>query len=542
MTPRDLTPGEQAEAAQKMEQVIVGLAANTEAERGFAGLAPMAGSEDYDAIMYGSRNGRGRSDGARGVSGRADGSEGEDGQPDTARDAKELDRLLAEEDQPYDWLVPGLWERADRVILTGGEGEGKSTLLRQIGLRCAAGMHPFADRPIDPVRVLIIDLENSERQVKRAIRGLRAKAKTYQPTPGLYIHCVPGGIDLRDPVDRAEFIRVIGEVKPDLLITGPLYKLSSTDGSDWEGPARVTTGWLDKIRSHFNCAMLLEAHTPHENGGGARPKRPFGASLWKRWPEFGVHLSKTGVLTHWRPPRDEREWPTGLRRGGDWPWTATYRQEVEGDQPKPFRPTVLMERLSRELEHATRQPGQNELISLIPGRRQYKIEALTTLVDEGFVLRASKGQTQIHKSLKPYRESQDPESDVYQPPLTPTGSAGSQPVPTGSSGTSRPGSQTGSAGSPPFRGTGNREPVEPPEQPATASGSSSVSWDDRNDSPATSADAVPVAPVAASDTAVGRPAIGPADALVGSDCQHPGCGDARVPGELFCDQHKEGDY
>jgi hypothetical protein len=36
-------------------------------------------------------------------------------------------------------------------------------------------------------------------------------------------------------------------------------------------------------------------------------------------------------------------------------------------------------------------------------------------------------------------------------------------------------------------------------------------------------------------------AVGAADALVGTGCQHPGCDENRVRGEQFCDQHKEGD-
>ena len=41
-----------------------------------------------------------------------------------------------------------------------------------------------------------------------------------------------------------------------------------------------------------------------------------------RWPEFGIHISDAGQLTHWRGQRDQRAWPRTLIRGGRWPWTA----------------------------------------------------------------------------------------------------------------------------------------------------------------------------------------------------------------------------
>ena len=56
---------------------------------------------------------------------------------------RELDAFLDTDLPTHDWVIPGLLERQDRVILTGPEGKGKSTLLRQVAVMCAAGRHPF---------------------------------------------------------------------------------------------------------------------------------------------------------------------------------------------------------------------------------------------------------------------------------------------------------------------------------------------------------------------------------------------------------------
>ncbi len=72
--------------------------------------------------------------------------------------------------------------------------------------------------------------------------------------------------------------------------------------------------------------VMIEAHSPHASNGGKRPIRPYGASLWLRWPEFGIYLSPEGQLQHWRGQRDERDWPAALKRGGLLPWTVVTRE------------------------------------------------------------------------------------------------------------------------------------------------------------------------------------------------------------------------
>lgn len=238
-----------------------------------------------------------------------------DEQPDL-----DLDEFLAEAEPDYDWLIPNVVERGDRTILTGAEGAGKSTLLRQIGVQCASGIHPFTNAPMDPIRVLLIDLENTRRQTKRQLRPLRIAAGGDYTGGRFRIIVRTSGLNLTETSDMVWLASRIEANKPDLVIVGPIYKMHAGDPVE-EAPARTVIACLDHVRELYGVALLIEAHSPHATNGGARPMRPYGASIWMRWPEFGLHITETGQLKHWRGDRDERQWPAALKRGGDWPWT-----------------------------------------------------------------------------------------------------------------------------------------------------------------------------------------------------------------------------
>lgn len=237
-----------------------------------------------------------------------------------------------DESDEYDWLVPGLLERGDRLMVTGEEGQGKSTLLRQFAVCVAAGIGPFGVGANTPRRVMILDCENGRAQIRRELRRLLIVAHQRQASPGpgmLRICARPQGIDLASRADVRWLRDRIQADEPELVVMGPLYKLVGSSPVE-EEPAQAVRKVLDTFRERHNLTLIIEAHAPHAQGDKARDMRPYGASLWKRWPEFGIGLAvsagdKTGGtadVKHWRGPREERAWPKQLRRGGSWPWTA----------------------------------------------------------------------------------------------------------------------------------------------------------------------------------------------------------------------------
>jgi replicative DNA helicase len=235
----------------------------------------------------------------------------------------------------YDWVIPGLMERMDRLILTGHEGHGKTTLVRQLLISAAAGIHPFTLAQFDPIRVLAIDAENTARQWMRASRwmvNLAIKQAKVDPSPNVRM-ALSGRINLLDPLILGGIHRLIDEHKPDIVFIGPLYRLAVQMNND-EQIAPVIAA-LDAIRDR-GVALIIEAHAGHATGpGGVRDVRPRGSSALMGWPEFGFGLRAAPIeeagenvydFVAWRGSREERDWPRQVRRGdwqmGDWPWVA----------------------------------------------------------------------------------------------------------------------------------------------------------------------------------------------------------------------------
>jgi replicative DNA helicase len=239
--------------------------------------------------------------------------------------AKTLDDILALDD-PYRWVVPGLLEEGDRLIVTGGEGLGKTTILRQIAVTAYAGIHPFGLHPIAPVDVLFVDCENSERQWRRKVAPLVHRARqTGSRDPGPMPLVCTGRLDLTRDADLGSVHALLDEHTPKAVVIGPLYKLVPRAITTDDDAAPLITA-LDSIRDRGIC-LLMEAHAGHaKNPAGERDFRPRGSSALLGWPEFGFGIVRSKDVedavdvVRWRGDRDEREWPATLVRGGHIPW------------------------------------------------------------------------------------------------------------------------------------------------------------------------------------------------------------------------------
>jgi RecA-family ATPase len=252
--------------------------------------------------------------------------------------SRTLAEVLADPDDEPDWLVPGLLERRDRLVLTGDEGLGKSQALRQIAICAAAGIDPWdTSHRFAPIKAAIFDCENTERQVRRAARGMvgfAAKHGRPDVADRVFLRC-SARLDITRDKDLAQIHHELDALLPDLIVIGPLYKLVPRAIQTDDEAAPVLAA-LDTIRDR-GIAMLIEAHSGHAVGkGGTRDMRPRGSSALLGWPEFGYGLRDLGAdgrrycgFVAWRGNRSERDFPRALRRADDGVRWVPYEGSTE---------------------------------------------------------------------------------------------------------------------------------------------------------------------------------------------------------------------
>ena len=250
-----------------------------------------------------------------------------------------LGELLAVEDS-YDWVIEGLFERGDRMIITGYEGLGKTTWIRQMAICMAAGVNPVTLDFCEPQKILVVDVENTESQWRNEVRGMAKTVLGYGPVSpmgNLHLSC-NGRLDITKGSALGEIHRLVDLHNPSVLFIGPIYKMVPHGISNDDDAAPLITA-LDSLRDR-GLVLVMEGHSPKGGGQSARDLSPRGSAALMGWPEFGFGLAPdengNAIVQRWRGERDrKRIWPRELHKGGPLPWTAPevspqVRQQLYG--------------------------------------------------------------------------------------------------------------------------------------------------------------------------------------------------------------------
>ncbi len=165
--------------------------------------------------------------------------------------------------------------------------------------------------------------------------------------------------------------------------------------------------------SKAGTTTIILDNTGHDGDHprGASAKRDLNEVLFELSAPTPFDLEAEGRLV-WRRTRQRFAGaiPKALEQrigGGTYGLPVPTADGGDGDHDgQPFRPTFLMERVSRYVEF---DPGcsQAKVLKNVEGRDTFIVGALRLLIDEGYIRREPKGNSHLHYGVTEYREAED---------------------------------------------------------------------------------------------------------------------------------------
>ena len=191
-----------------------------------------------------------------------------------------------------DELCGPLLVRGNRLVIAAGTGEGKTTLALQLVKASLAGEHFLRWRGVGGLQVLIIDAEQGLRTIQR--RFLEA---SLHEQDSVHLIRVPDGLNLDEDYHAIMVEEVINDVKPDVVVLDPLYKLHKGEVTD-ERVAVELMRRLDAWRERYHFALVLLAHCRKPMPGAPFTIHDvFGSTAVSRGAEVVLGLQRTGPGT-----------------------------------------------------------------------------------------------------------------------------------------------------------------------------------------------------------------------------------------------------
>jgi hypothetical protein len=268
--------------------------------------------------------------------------------------------------------------------------------------------------------VLYIDF--NEMGGRDVLERLRALGLSDEQISERFIYIEPHEA-MTDPGVLADVTALIDARDPSLVVldafTGALetHKLDPASGVDVQRFYRTV---IDPLRAKGAALIVLDhlKKDPTNRGKfsiGSERKigaadvhlgfeviHPFGRGKTGS-AKITVHKDRPGYLR--RPKCAEFELVSDS--AGTITWTLTITN-VEVNDERPFRPTFLMERVSRHLETHGEQPSRRSVQSVVKGNAKTLQLAIDLLVSEGYAEEGTGARNaRPVRSVKPYREAED---------------------------------------------------------------------------------------------------------------------------------------
>lgn len=345
---------------------------------------------------------------------------------------------LTETDPPPAWILEGVCERGDKVLLIAPSKTGKTWASITIGAHLAAGFDFWGYHVKRPHRVLYVNLEVKRNWMRRRLRGSCAVA-------GIKYEELCGRLMLWNMRGKGEDVRNAIENHPDafanfdLVILDPFYKLARADED--ENSARDIKGILDSIDrlAEAGPAVLTDKHDGKGDVGSKR-KTDRGTGSYAASADYDAALILTPhatgkprvvVSTVARNAVERDDFVIRLEKGPggcgfvmdedaapEVETDATRKAAASGGAARTWLPAENYRNAAKNaLEKAEKGLPSNALVAKIrdatgAGDRTVKTR-LAEMVADGFLKTEKDGRETIHRLAKPDAITPDDEADSH---------------------------------------------------------------------------------------------------------------------------------
>jgi len=204
------------------------------------------------------------------------------------------DLLLFDPANDPDNLIGNRWiTRGSSMIISGGTGIGKSSLMMQIIIRWCLGLDFFGITPVKPLKIGVIQAENDKGDLAESFRGVTHRRLSIEQMNQLHRH-----LEFRTETVRtgeaflAYARRFIHKSKLDLIVADPLFSYFGGDLSDQSEVSVFLRNKLQPILHETKVAWIWMHHVakPQRKESGAEPLTTmelahsgFGSSELANW-------------------------------------------------------------------------------------------------------------------------------------------------------------------------------------------------------------------------------------------------------------------
>lgn len=214
------------------------------------------------------------------------------------------DLLCFDEDNDPDNLIGKRWlTRGSSMIISGGTGIGKSSMMMQIVIRWALGKDFFGIAPVRPLRIGIVQAENDKGDLAESFKGVIKGLK--MPTDD--IRTLQENLHFRTESVRtgdaflAYATRFITRSKLDLIIGDPLFSYFGGDLSDQGEVSTFLRNKLQPILHQTKVAWIWMHHISKAQRKDGEPLTTmelahagFGSSELANWAREIAVLAEVG--------------------------------------------------------------------------------------------------------------------------------------------------------------------------------------------------------------------------------------------------------